>query len=130
MTMTRATHPRVRTCSADLFDARDAEAADDARNAGENAMAELAEQAVRTALDFGSPQMRAVMVARLTRLLPELEPQRAMIDASVDEKIVVTSGLRLLTDIAKRQKTEASRRSILAVRAVVERWFKAATEPA
>lgn len=151
-TMPRAADPRVRSggsgwaaqsavapsrsrptaagVAADLFEARDAEAADDARNAGENAMADLAEQAVRTALDFGSPQMRAVMVARLKRLLPELGEPRPAIDASLDEKIVVTSALRSLTDIARRQKTDVSRQSVEAARAVLLRWFRAATPPA
>lgn len=120
---------KPQSAARDLF--AETEAAADARSATENAMADLAEQAVRTALEFGSPQMRAVMATRLKRLMPELSADACtQIAATMDEKIVVTSGLRLLSDIAKRQKTDGSRRSVLAVRTVVERWFLAATRSA
>lgn len=119
-------HPR----RADLFERTDAtpEAVDH--------MVALAREAVRIAIVHGGDPAAGVLRLAINELSPmpapdpEADTGRALIAASVDERIVVTNAISALTRYARRQRLSAERDGLLAAKAVLLTWFKRATEAA
>ena len=97
-------------------------------------MVDLIENALRAGVAFGlTPQIQR-RIAGIAELKPVVEPaQNPAVEPAVEsvadqvseyDRLVLASGISLLSSLAKQRRTEPARDQILALRAVLTRLFR------